>query len=166
MEYVSISRLIKLAPAQYGRAYLHSETDENDTTYFILHQLSVIERAIGALYEYLARKTADQRSAERLLRHAPGLSDQLNHRQVAILTHALKHAGHGYTVESHRRSHRVTVQTARTDLQSLAKLELLEQRKRGRAFVFYAPDGLRARIESATRHYIRKSKPPRVARTG
>ncbi|MHB8551039.1 MAG: Fic family protein, partial [Acidiferrobacterales bacterium] len=37
MEYVSISRLIKPAPAQYGRAYLHSETDNNDTTYFIIH---------------------------------------------------------------------------------------------------------------------------------
>jgi Fic family protein len=151
MEYVSISRLIKPAPAQYGRAYLLSETDDNDTTYFIIHQLSVIERAIEALYAYLARKTADQQSAERLLRHAPALADALNYRQVALLSHALKHAGHGYTVESHRRSHRITLQTARTDLLRLAQLKLLEQRKRGRAFVFYAPDDLRARIESAAR---------------
>jgi Fic family protein len=151
MEYVSISRLIKPAPAQYGRAYLLSETDDNDTTYFIIHQLSVIERAIEALYAYLARKTADQQSAERLLRHAPALADALNYRQVALLSHALKHAGHGYTVESHRRSHRITLQTARTDLLRLAQLKLLEQRKRGRAFVFHAPDDLRARIESAAR---------------
>lgn len=157
MEYVSISRLLKQAPAQYGRAYLHSETDDNDTTYFILHQLSVIERAIDALYEYLARKTAEQRSAERLLRHAPGLADQLNYRQVAILTHALKHPGHGYTVESHRRSHRVALQTARTDMLALMKLKLLQQGKRGRALVFYAPEDLRARIESAVR------KPARIA---
>ncbi|MHB1831573.1 MAG: Fic family protein [Acidiferrobacteraceae bacterium] len=157
MEYVSVSRLLKQAPTQYGRAYLYSETDDNDTTYFILHQLSVIERAIDALYEYIARKTAEQRSAERFLRHAPGLADQLSHRQVALLTHALKHPGHGYTVESHRRSHRVTLQTARTDLQLLAKFKLLEQRKRGRAFLFYAPEDLRARIESAAR------KRPRAA---
>lgn len=158
MEYVSISRLLKQAPAQYGRAYLHSETDDNDTTYFILHQLSVIERAIEALYEYFARKTAEQRSAERLLRHAPGLADQINHRQTAILTHALKHPGHGYTVESHRRSHRVTLQTARTDLLALAKLKLLEAGKRGRALVFYAPDDLRARIESAARKPVRRQR--------
>lgn len=151
MEYVSISRLLKQAPAQYGRAYLHSETDDNDTTYFILHQLSVIERAIDALYEYLARKAVEQRSAERLLRHAPGLADQLNYRQVAILTHALKHPGHGYTVESHRRSHRIALQTARTDMLALTKLKLLQQGKRGRALVFYAPEDLRARIESAAR---------------
>jgi Fic family protein len=156
MEYVSISRLLRQAPAQYGRAYLHSETDDNDTTYFILHQLSVIERAIEALYEYLARKTAEQRSAERLLRHARGLSDQLNHRQVALLSHALKHAGHDYTVESHRRSHRITLQTARTDLLRLARLKLLEQRKRGRAFMFYAPEDLRARIELVSRRRKRR----------
>jgi len=49
MEYVSISRLLRQAPAQYSRAYLHSEADDNDTTYFILHQLSIIKRAIEAL---------------------------------------------------------------------------------------------------------------------
>jgi Fic family protein len=163
MEYVSISRLIKPAPAQYGRAYLLSETDDSDATYFIIHQLSVIERAIEALYAYLARKTADQQSAERLLRHAPALADALNYRQVALLSHALKHTGHGYTVESHRRSHRITLQTARTDLLRLAQLKLLEQRKRGRAFVFYAPDDLRARIESAARRSKTKRRTDRGA---
>jgi Fic family protein len=149
MEYVSISRLLKMAPAKYARAYLYSETDDNDTTYFIIHQLGVIKQAIQALHEYLARKTAEQRDAEALLRHAPRLSEQMNHRQVALLTHALRHAGHGYTVESHKRSHRVTHQTARTDLQQLVDAGLLDKGKRGRAFVFYAPDDLRARIEQA-----------------
>lgn len=151
MEYVSISRLLKEAPAQYARAYLHTETDDNDTTYFLIHQLDTIERAIQALHEYLARKTQEQASAESLLRHAPRLSDQLNHRQVALLSHALRNVGHGYTVESHRRSHRVTQQTARTDLLQLAELDLLDKGKRGRAFVFYAPKDLRARIEQAAR---------------
>lgn len=82
-----------------------------------------------------------------LLRHAPGLADQINHRQTTIVTHALKHPGHGYTVESHRRSHRVTLQTARTDLLALTKLKLLEAGKRGCALVFYAPEGLRTHIE-------------------
>jgi Fic family protein len=152
MEYVSISRLLKQAPAQYGRAYLYTETDENDTTYFIIHQLEVIEQAIQALYDYLARKTAEQQSAESLLRKVPRLSDQLNHRQVALLSHALRHPGHSYTVESHRRSHAVTHQTARTDLLQLVELNLLDQSKRGRAFVFYAPQELSARIEVASQH--------------
>ena len=149
LEYVSISRLLKQAPAQYSRAYLHTETDANDTTYFLIHQLGVIEQAIAALYDYLNRKASEQRDAENLLRHAPGLSGDLNHRQVALLSHALRHPGQDYTVESHRRSHRITTQTARTDLQRLTGLGLLEQRKRGRAFVFRAPEDLRERIAAA-----------------
>ncbi|MCW8971977.1 MAG: Fic family protein [Gammaproteobacteria bacterium] len=151
MEYLSISRLIKKAPAKYARAYLYTETDDNDATYFILHQLAVIEQAIQALHDYLARKIDEQRSAESLLRKSPSLSDNLNHRQMALLSHALRHAGHGYTVASHKRSHKITTQTSRTDLQKLAELGLLEQRKRGRAFVFYAPSDLVDRIETASR---------------
>lgn len=86
-----------------------------------------------------------------LLRSAPQFADTLNHRQIALLSHALRHAEHGYTVESHRRSHQVTPQTARTDLLKLAELGLLEQRKRrGRAFVFYAPANLADRIRTAS----------------
>ena len=147
LEYVSISRLLNQAPVKYARAFLLTESDDLDTTYFILHQLDVIERAIADLHAYLARKGAEQRSAERLLHLAPGLADRLNHRQVALLGHALRHPGFGYTVASHRRSHRVTHQTARTDLLKLAAAGLLEQRKRGRAFLFRAPDDLRQRIE-------------------
>lgn len=149
-EYISISRLIKMAPAKYARAYLHTETDDNDATYFILHQLGIIQEAIRSLHEYLARKMEEQRSAENLLRHAPHLAEHLNHRQVALLSHALRHPGHGYTVASHQRSHQVVTQTARTDLLTLAELGLLERRKRGRAFVFFAPPELADRIRAAT----------------
>ncbi|MDX6682525.1 MAG: hypothetical protein QOG94_2564, partial [Solirubrobacteraceae bacterium] len=35
VEYLSISRILADAPAQYGRAFLLTETDERDTTYFL-----------------------------------------------------------------------------------------------------------------------------------
>jgi len=160
MEYLSISRLLLKAPTQYARAYLHTETDENDATYFILHHLEVVQQAIHALHEYLDRKIRDQQSAENLLRGAPALADQLNHRQIALLSHAMRHAGHGYTVKSHERSHRVTTQTSRTDLLKLAELGLLEQRKRGRAFVFFAPSDLPERISGASKHPPRDDQCP------
>jgi len=150
MEYLSISRLLLKAPAKYGRAYLHTETDDNDTTYFIIYHLEVIQQAIHGLHNYLQRKIQEQRSAEGLLQRTPTLANQLNHRQIALLSHAMRHPGHGYTVKSHQRSHRVTTQTARTDLLNLAGLGLFDQRKRGRAFVFYAPADLPNRIRSAS----------------
>lgn len=151
MEFLSISHVLRKAPAQYGLAYLHTETDENDTTYFIIHQLEVIRKAIAALHGYLDRTAREQRTTERLLAASPQLRDTLSHRQIALLTHALKHPGERYRVEGHLRSHGVVYETARSDLQRLVELGLLTRAKAGRAFVFIAPDDLRDRIDRLAR---------------
>ena len=145
MEFVSISHILRQAPAQYVKAYLHSETN-NDTTFFLLHQLATVRKAIVALHDYLVRKTRDQRDTERLL-HNARLRGQLNHRQIALLSHALKNPGQGYRIDAHQRSHAVVYQTARTDLLGLENLGLLDKAKQGQASVFYTPDNLRQRIE-------------------
>lgn len=149
MEYLSISHIIKRAPAQYARAFLHCETDGNDTTYFVLHQLEVIREAIKALHDYLGRKSAEQRRTESMLRQSRHYRNRFNHRQIALLNHALKNPGFGYGIEGHQRSHTVAYATARSDLLGLADAGLLEQTKRGRALWFIAPDDLHQRIGQA-----------------
>lgn len=151
MEYTSISHILRKAPAKYMRSYLYTETDNNDTTYFLLHQLFVIRRAIVALHEYLARKTSEQKETERLLSSSPKLRTRFNHRQVALLTHALKQPGEGYRVDAHQRSHNVVYQTARSDLLDLESIGLLERQKQGNAYVFFAPGDLRDRLETLSK---------------
>ena len=146
MEYTSISHILRKSPVRYMRAYLHTETDQNDTTYFLLHQLSTIRRAIVALHEYLARKTGEQRETEKLLAGSPKLRTKFNHRQVALLTHALRNTGEGYRVDAHQRSHNVVYQTARNDLMALHALGLLEKAKKGNAYVYFSPEDLRGRL--------------------
>jgi len=48
--------LIKQAPAKYSKAFLHTETDENDLTYFLIHQLEVIHQAVHDLHGFLDEK--------------------------------------------------------------------------------------------------------------
>lgn len=151
MEFLSISQFLRKAPRQYVQAYLHTETDRNDTTYFALHQLDIIRRAIADLHAYLARKVQEQRDAERLLVKAGQLRTQLNHRQLALLTHALKHPGEIYRVAKHQAVHDVVYQTARADLLGLDELGLLYKAKQGNAFVFYAVENLAEKIESMNR---------------
>lgn len=150
-EYVSISRILKKARGQYTRSYLYTESDDNDLTYFLLYQLRVLLRAVDDLHEYLARKSAEMRDAEELIRRAAKLHGEFNPRQVALLNHALKNADGRYTIDSHRRSHGVTYQTARTDLLRLAELHLLDQRKSGRAFVFVPGRDLHARLSAKSK---------------
>lgn len=149
-EYLSISRILKKARGQYARAYLYSETDENDVTYFLLYQMRVLLRAIDDLHTYLARKSREQHEAEALLRQSPKAWD-LNPRQLALMTHAIKTPTARYTVESHRISHGVTMQTARTDLISLVEKGLLDQGKAGRAFTFTPSRALRDQLHSPGR---------------
>ncbi|HEV2045125.1 MAG TPA: Fic family protein [Chthoniobacterales bacterium] len=137
-EFVSISEILVKAPVKYSRSFLHAETDGNDATYFLLYQCEVIGRAINSLHEYIEAKSEELRLTESLLRHASAF----NHRQQAIIGHALRHPGMRYTVEGHRRSHEVAYETARRDLLELASSKLLEMRKVGKAFVFAAPSDI------------------------
>ncbi|MFH1747286.1 MAG: Fic family protein [Planctomycetota bacterium] len=141
-EYISISRILVRAPARYARAFLYTETDENDLTYFILHQLDVIEEAVRQLHEYIARKTRELKTLEMQLR---GMS-VLNHRQQALISHALRHPQQRYTVESHRSSHNVVYETARADLMSLTDRGLLEKRKVGRTWHFTPAPNLEGKL--------------------
>lgn len=45
-KYLSISKIIMQSHKAYGLAYLHTETDANDLTYFLYNQVEVITRAI------------------------------------------------------------------------------------------------------------------------
>lgn len=144
-EYLPISRLIRKAPARYARAFLEAETDGGDTTYFVIHQLQTIERAIADLHGYLQRKIAQMRDVESLLRG----DDGLNGRQLALLTNAVRHPGGSYSFDSHARSHRVSHETARTDLGRLAERGLLSRRRRGHRFVFEPAPDLERRLKES-----------------
>lgn len=143
VEYLTISNILRKAPGKYSRAYLMTENDDGDTTYFLLYQLEVIERAVEDLHRYLERKIAEVRTVERLIKGAAGF----NHRQLALLSDALRHPDRAYTFGGHASSHQVTHETARTDLSDLASRELLLRRQAGRRYFFTVPGDLAERLQ-------------------
>ena len=152
IEFVSISRVIKSAPAKYAKAFLYTETDENDLTYFLHHQFDVIIKSINDLHNYLSIKTKEVQVTEQLLRGP--VQRVLNHRQVSLITHALKRPDYLYEIQSHKTSHAVTYQTARTDLLDLEELGLLQKFTRGKAFVFQSPTDISERITQLNQELI------------
>jgi Fic family protein len=143
-EFLSISRVLRRSPAAYAEAYLHTETDDNDLTYFFLHQLGVVHEAFDGLTVYLERKMHEVRAMREQIGN---LDTDLNHRQLALLRHALTHRSGQYTVSSHRAAHRVVTETARQDLVGLESLGLLVKRKIGKRYVFAAPSDLARRVD-------------------
>jgi Fic family protein len=145
-EFLPISRLLAKAPAKYARSFLHSEQDDGDLTYFVLYQLGIIQRAIADLLEYLDRKVTETRQLRKAL---AAMSRQFNHRQMALLEHAIKNPGGRYTVASHGRSHNVAPQTARTDLQGLERQGLLIKISSARGFAWTPAEDLHRRLQLA-----------------
>ena len=144
MDCVSISTILRKAPARYRKSFLYTETDDNDLTYFLLAQLRAICRALDDFHGYVEQSAGALRQTTELVEQ----SDEFNHRQLALLSHALRHPTQRYTIESHRRSHQVTYQTARTDLLGLAKKQLFDKHKQSRAFVFVPAPNLAERLET------------------
>ena len=143
-QYLSISSILRRAPAQYARSYLHVETDNNDLTYFIIHQLRVIERAIDSLRDYLKRKAVEVREVESLLRG----DMPLNHRQIAVVGNALRDTQQSLTIKAHAQFQQVTIQSARTDLLGLEELGLFSKRRVGKRFVFTPERNLADRLRA------------------
>jgi len=144
-EFVSISRLLKAAPAQYSRSFVHCERDDNDLTYFIDDQLDILTRAIRELHEYLQRKTNESRALQVRLAEQ---GDRFNHRQLAVLKQSLDRPDSVFTAIGHSTAHRVTEETARTDLVGLVREKLMRTFKQGRRQAFAPVTDLASLLDS------------------
>lgn len=141
-EYMAISRLFLKAPTQYGRAYLYTETDDGDLTYFLMLNLRVIHLALEELRLYIRRKNAEITAAVGALQH----HRDLNLRQRQFLANALRHPDERHSVEKYRVENNVVYQTARQDLLALMEKGLLSMHKSGKAFVFTPVPDLSERL--------------------
>lgn len=146
-EYISISRILLKAPVQYGMSFLHTETDGNDLTYFLLYNLGVIRRSIDELHRFIRKRTDQLKQLESMAQDL----DAFNHRQRDLLSHAMRHPGHQYTIKAHQTLHDVVYETARTNLLELHERGVFLLEKRGRKWVFIVPRDLEARLAGEDR---------------
>ena len=147
-EYISISRLLKQAPTQYGLSYLYSETDGNDTTYFIDYQLRIISRAIAAFSDHIEERQRHHADMlQWLLQTKEGRN--LNARQADILSKAIKHTGRAFTVKEIMHDYQISTNTAKTDLRGLAAIKALAEVKQGREMLFIAMPDIAERLKAA-----------------
>lgn len=148
-EYLSISQILRKAPSKYGRSFLYSESDDNDLTYFILYNLNVLIRAINELHSFIASRSLELKKVDQLLRQ---INLNLNHRQIDLIQHALRHEGAAYTIKGHQKANNIVYETARTDLLSLEHYKLMEKRQRGKELLFFPADQLEKKIKESITH--------------
>lgn len=135
-EYMAISRTIKGSRRRYGMAYLYTETDDNDLTYFLSYNLRCMEAALHDVKEYILRKQQEQREALRTAEELPGISK----RQAEILKYVIK-SGRPVAIMEIATMFDVVYQTARTDLLGLVETSNLDMVKDKRRLLFMEKTG-------------------------
>ena len=144
--YLSISNLLHDAPSRYSRAYEYVHADANDATYFLIHQLTIVQRAADQLRSYIARQSQRAASVAQLLQQRR----DLNHRQEVILDRALRGSQSEFTVIGHRTEFRVANGTARSDLMGLVKRGLFVRQGNRRQYFFRPALDLQERLGPVT----------------
>jgi Fic family protein len=143
IEYMSVSRIILKAKSQYARAYLYTEYDENDLTYFALYNIKAIKAALEDLKKYIHKKTAEKQNVLALVKHT-----NFNDRQIVLIKDILQDRNQYFTVKQVELRFSVSNQTARTDLLTLVENGILQQRINGRKAQFFATIDFEKKLNS------------------
>ena len=120
-EYLSISRIIKDTKNQYEKAYLYSENDENDLSYFITYHVKTMEKAFDALKEYINRKQKEVFQAAKFMK-----IPLVNERMAQILKILNDDSDRILNIKEIENRFNISNYTARTDLKTLVELGFLE----------------------------------------
>lgn len=121
-EYLSISRVILKSKTQYEKAYIYTEIDEMDVSYFIHYQVKVLIQAFENLKEYISNKKNEENQFSKYLK-----IPNLNERQAQILFWIKENSNRFFTVKEIENIFSVTNQTARTDIEDLVDLNYLKK---------------------------------------
>jgi Fic family protein len=145
--YIPISKVIKTAPAKYRDAYLATEEEDLDLTYFILYNIECIKKARKALTEHLGREMDRATAVSRMIRE---LND-VNPRQVRIISYMAEHPEELFGITEVAERFSIAYQTARTDLMDLEARKYLWMKKKRKAYLYSIDEDLVKKIDVVQR---------------
>jgi Fic family protein len=131
-EYMPISRIILRSRKKYSLAYLHTEYDGSDVTYFLQYNLSCINESLADLLKYLEKQQAVQTTTKAIIRKI----NEINPRQANIIREMMEHSDEYFTIHQVMQMYNTVYQTARTDLLHLTELGYVIREKRGKEYMF------------------------------
>jgi len=138
--YLPISSIIKNSPVQYGDAYVYSEQDGLDLTYFYDYHIRKIMQSLEEFKKYVDKVNAENKHIDVTL----GKKITLNDRQKQLIHYLLSETEGGYvTVSSHMVLNNIARRTAFSDLKQLEQKKLFTSRKEGKFTRYYVSDRLK-----------------------
>src|SRR5690606_8461842 len=122
-------------------AYLYSETDGMDLTYFVNYQCDIVSRAVTEYIDYI-KEIITTRTELRQWLYDSGIYNKINSRQRDVATIAINQPGVLFTAMEVSTRMGVSENTARDDLKKLTSLGLMRAMKEGKGNVYLSPKSL------------------------
>jgi len=134
LQNMSISKVILNSRIQYDKAFLKTENDDNDLTYFINYSIKNLKVAFEQLIQYRDKK-------KQILDHAKLIAYKImdkgmNRRQADLLGFLYIREITEINITTYAKKHNIVRQTARRDLKELVNAGLLNEQKNGRNVLF------------------------------
>jgi len=120
-QYLSVSKAIKKTRTQYDEAYLKTELDDNDLTYFILFILKSIKISVKDFVTQYEKRIKEDKQNETITKQL----SKFNERQVSLLRDLQNKPEKTVEIKGYQSYNQIAYQTARTDLMTLASKGLL-----------------------------------------
>lgn len=133
--YIAISTLLKLAPLQYGKSYLYTETDQMDLTYFLDYQCRVIGRAVGR-FKQTYEAALESFNAFNVFLYESGLYGKLSEKQRIVFNVAKSGTSVDFTVTNVKENLGCAYNTAASVLNGLVDLQLFRKQKVGNEWTY------------------------------
>jgi len=131
--YIPISSMILNSKIQYRDAYIYSEQDKNDLTYFLVYIANKTKQAFVEFEKYIHKKRKEQVG---IIKFVSKL--WLNERQTKLISYFIKNP-ESYTNNSiHKNYYWIAIDTAKRDLEDLLKKWFLTKKKQWK-YVNYFP---------------------------
>jgi Fic family protein len=137
--YLPISKVIKKSPMQYIMAYVYTEQDDNDLTYFIDYNIKKIKLALKEFGEYLEKQS--KKNAK--MKSMGETKFDLNMRQVQLLQFLHGDSDERTTLRAHMNVNQIAKMTASKDLKDLVKKGFLTSKKQGRNVFYFGAEKIK-----------------------
>lgn len=134
IQNISISRAILNSRIQYDKAFLKTEHDDYDLTYFINYSIKSLRVAFENLINYRDKKKKENEKSNLIAYKL--INKGLHKRQADLIGYLYTKKKSNVNISTYSHKHDVVRQTARKDLNELINIGLLKEEKDGRNVIF------------------------------
>lgn len=136
--YLPISTVIKKSPTQYAMAYIYSEQDSYDLTYFFDYHMKKILQSMDEFDDYVQKQLNQNKKIKNML----STKIVLNNRQKQLLFYFVTEVDATTTTSSYATLNTISRQTAAKDLKFLENEGLIESKREGKYIRYHATEKL------------------------